>query len=81
MAIRGGDKPLSWQKDHQLNVVIPDSLYTTKLEFYTGYLYTEMKLVRNGEFEFPDADNRILTFDADGSTEVDLIFNQLPKNN
>ncbi|MBK7787959.1 MAG: DoxX family protein [Saprospiraceae bacterium] len=80
MVVRGSDNPLSWQKDHQLNVVIPDSLYTTRLEFYTGYLYTEMKLVRNGEFEFQDADNRILTFDADGTTEVDFIYNQLPKS-
>lgn len=77
MALRGNDNPLSWQTDLVMEVKIPDSLYTTRLEMYTGYLYTECKLVRNEEFELQDRDNRTLRFDADGITEVDLTFNQL----
>lgn len=76
MAIRGSDFPLSWSEDRNLQPVIKDSLFTSKIEIYTGYAYTELKLVRNGVFELADGPNRIIHFDTDGTTEVNLIYNK-----
>lgn len=79
MAIRGSDFPLSWSEDRNLQPVIKDSLFTSKIEIYTGYAYTQLKLVRNGEFELKDRDNRVIRFDEDSTTEVNLIYNKTSK--
>ena len=79
MALRGSDKPLSWDKDF---IMVPSNEkggYVARVNIYTGYAYTEMKLVRDGEFEFQDLPNRTIFFDADGTTEVDFYFNETQK--
>lgn len=79
MSLRGSDYPLSWSQDYEMQPVIEDSLFTAKIEINTGYNYTELKLVRNGEFEFKDQDNRVIRFDEDRTTEVNLIYNKTSK--
>lgn len=80
MSLRGSDKPLSWNVDYTMQPLVRDSLFAAKIEIYTGYPYTELKLVQNGVFELQGQENRTIFFEQDGTTEVNLIFNQPIQN-
>lgn len=75
VAIRGAEKPLSWRKDLEMQPVFKDNLYRIATTFLTGYKFTEVKFVINGEFELKDKDNRKVNF-ADGDTTFyNAVFN------
>ena len=67
VGVRGSNKPLSWKKDVEMTAVKKDSLYTATFTGVTGYKFTEVKFVINGEFELKEEDNRRIVF-ADGDT-------------
>ncbi len=65
VAIRGGDSPLSWERDSALAAASNDSLYRLAVTYRTGYLKTDVKFVVNGEFELRDKPNRRVEFTGD----------------
>jgi hypothetical protein len=69
VGVRGNDKPLNWDKDFEMTAVKKDSLYTVSFTGFTGYKFTEIKFVINGEFELKEEKNRRIIF-ADGDTTV-----------
>lgn len=77
VGVRGGDKPLSWQEDFKMNALVEDSLYTATFSGKTGLLFTEIKFVVNGEFEFKDQDNRRVVFDKSRKTIYKAKFNKI----
>ena len=68
--VRGDEKPLSWNEDQAMTVVVPDSLYRTTVTYRSGRLKTEVKFTVNGTFEFDNADNRRVPFDMSGDTTI-----------
>jgi hypothetical protein len=75
VAIRGAEKPLSWRKDVEMRSETKDSLYRITVSFLTGYKFTEVKFVVNGEFELKDKDNRRVNFDEGDTTFYSAVFN------
>lgn len=75
-SLRGGDKPLSWQKDMPMQLDSVAGEYRIKVEIATGYGFTEYKYVVNGEFEFPDGANRKAIFGANKEIVLRDIFNK-----
>jgi hypothetical protein len=78
VGVRGAGKPLSWKEDFEMKPLIKDSLYTATFSGKTGYLFTEIKFVVNGEFELKDKDNRRVYFDKSTKTIYKATFD---KNN
>lgn len=62
ISIQGADYPLSWEEATPLKRRDSDSLYTVKVAFQTGYLYTEYKYKMNGVYELKEQDNRRIQF-------------------
>jgi putative oxidoreductase len=58
VGVRGGDRPLSWERDTPLVPLSADSLYRAVVTYHTGYLATEVKFTVNGSFELANGDNR-----------------------
>jgi putative oxidoreductase len=77
VALRGDDKPLNWQNDMIMKQVQGDSVYQATITFKTGYLFTEVKFLINGEFELKEKGNRRINFSAGDTTYYTAIFNQL----
>ena len=75
VGVRGQDKPLNWNEDLPMKEIIKDSLYTVTIVGETGYLFTELKFVVNGQFEFENQENRKLVFDESGKTKYFAKFN------
>jgi hypothetical protein len=75
VGVRGEGKPLSWETDLPLTEVVKDSLYTATVTANTGYLFTEIKFVVNGKFEFKDQPNRKIVYDASKKTVYKAKFN------
>lgn len=67
VSIQGEDYPLSWQMETPLKRRESDSIYSVKVPFQTGYLYTEYKYKLNGVYELKDQDNRRIQF-KEGTT-------------
>jgi hypothetical protein len=65
VSIHGQDYPLSWEKEMPLTRKAGDSVYTVKVPFQTGYLYTEYKYKLNGEYELKEQENRRIVFQED----------------
>ena len=74
VALRGGEKPLNWRKDFAMTPLKKDSFYTAKVTFLTGYKFTEVKFVVNGEFELKEKDNRRVTYSNSDSTTYEAVF-------
>jgi hypothetical protein len=70
VGIRGGDQPLSWERDAALVAVRPDSLYRTVVTYRTGALVTEVKFTVDGAYEFANGDNRTIRFAPLGDTTI-----------
>lgn len=68
VALRGRDKPLSWDRDLALTPIVKDSLYRAVVTTHTGYKATEVKLILNGEFELKDQENRRIVFGPQDTT-------------
>jgi hypothetical protein len=77
VGVRGSDKPLSWREDFEMKPLVKDSLYTATFSGKTGLLFTEIKFVVNGEFEFKDQDNRRVVFDKSKKTIYQAKFNKI----
>jgi hypothetical protein len=75
VGLRGGEKPLSWRKDLEMTPLKKDSLYTATVTFLTGYKFTEVKFVVNGEFELKDKDNRKVTYGDDDLMTYEAVYN------
>jgi hypothetical protein len=76
VGVRGEGKPLSWNEDFEMKSLVKDSLYTATFTGKTGYLFTEIKFVVNGEFEQKDQDNRRVYFDKSRKTIYKATFNK-----
>lgn len=70
VAVRGGDRPLTWDRDSAMQVLVKDSLYRAVITYNTGYLKTEVKFVVNGKWELENQDNRRVGFDMNRDTTV-----------
>lgn len=77
VGVRGSDKPLSWREDFEMKQLVKDSLYTVTFSGKTGLLFTEIKFVVNGEFEFKDQYNRRVFFDKSRKTIYKATFNKI----
>lgn len=78
VGVRGGDQPLSWDQDLALQPLVKDSLYQATVTYKTGYRFTEVKFLINGEMELDGKDNRKIFFDKGGATLVRARYNQAP---
>ncbi len=78
VSLRGGEKPLKWQKDVVMTPIKQDSLYTATVTFLTGYKFTEVKFVVNDEFELKDKDNRRVEYSSSDKTLYNAVFD-VPK--
>lgn len=78
VGIRGTDKPLNWNADYTLTAVKPDSLYQATITYQTGYKFTEIKFVVNGQFELENAPNRRVVFSDTDTTRYSAVFNKNP---
>lgn len=76
VGIRGNSSPLNWKSDLKMEVSIPDSLYTVKTVFYTGYTFTQIKFVINDRYELEEKPNRDVFFDKSRKTIFKAKFNQ-----
>jgi putative oxidoreductase len=76
VGIRGIDKPLSWDYDSEMKIG-KDSIYTASIAYETGYKYTEVKFIINGDFELKGQPNRRIVFDKSGLTINNSEFNKL----
>jgi hypothetical protein len=70
VAIRGSNRPLTWENDFPMQPLVKDSLYVADITFVTGYLGAEVKFVVNGQFELPGQENRRFMFDTLSDTTV-----------
>jgi hypothetical protein len=70
VGVRGEGKPLSWDEDLAMKVVVPDSLYSIEMTGTTGYKFLEIKYVVNGEFELQDQPNRRIYFDENSPVTI-----------
>lgn len=70
VSIQGEDYPLSWQMETPLKRRESDSIYSVKVPFQTGYLFTEYKYKLNGEYELKDHDNRRIVFREGQTTYI-----------
>jgi hypothetical protein len=68
VGVRGKEKPLSWSEDFPMKEIYKDSIYEAAVTYQTGYLFTEVKFVVNGNFELQDKDNRRVRFDVNSNT-------------
>ncbi len=76
VGIKGKDKPLSWKKTTEMQVLPNDSTtYTTAITFETGYTFTEVKFVINDTVELEDKDNRRVNFDKGDTTFYKAVYN------
>ncbi|MFV8377400.1 hypothetical protein [Flavobacterium sp. LB3R33] len=75
VGIRGNDKPLSWDYNTKMNEIKKDSLYEITVTFETGYKFTEVKFVVNGDFEFKNEDNRRVVFSKKDTTFYNAKYN------
>ncbi|MEL1245022.1 hypothetical protein AAEO56_12160 [Flavobacterium sp. DGU11] len=75
VAVRGGDKPLSWEQDYPLVYDSVSGTYKATVQIATGYLFTEYKYVVNGTFELANEENRRAIFSADGNTVLNDKYN------
>lgn len=73
--IRGNDKPLNWNEDLKMEVIKADTLYQTIVTYKTGYKFTEVKFVVNGDFEFQNNPNRRVAFNDKDTTYYQAEFN------
>ncbi len=54
-----------------------DGIYTGSVELDTPYLGVEFKCVLNGyQFELEEPPNRVVEFDEDGETAIEVVFDQ-----
>ncbi len=76
VAIRGGDKPLSWESDFAMQPIKPDSLYKCYVTYKTGYKFTEVKFVVDDTFELANSPNRKIVFSARDTTVYKASYNR-----
>lgn len=62
VGVRGKDKPLSWDSNFDLVPIKKDSIYKATVSYNTGYKFTEVKFVVDGEFELRNDSNRKINF-------------------
>ena len=74
VGIRGGDNPLTWDKDHRMKEIVKDSLYQVTISGRTGRLYTEIKFSINGQLEEQLSENRQLFFKDKDTTFYEAKF-------
>jgi hypothetical protein len=69
-----GELPLNWDVDMPLTPIVKDSLYEGLFSVTTGYAFTEIKFVVNGQFESFDG-NRKVVFSNQDTTVYKTIYN------
>jgi putative oxidoreductase len=74
--LRGSDKPLDWNADMNMKELKKDSLYTATVTYNTGYLFTEVKFLLNGNFELSGRPNRRILFSDKDTTIVQVHYNK-----
>ena len=68
IGIRGGDHPLTWERDYPMKEIVKDSLYQVTISGHAGRLYTEMKFSVNGKLEEQHSENRQIFFHGKDTT-------------
>ena len=76
VGVRGSDKPLNWNTDYPLKLDQKDHIYKTTVKMNTGYLFTEIKFVVNGEIELENKGNRKLTFNTKDTVRYEAQYNR-----
>jgi hypothetical protein len=79
VGIRGNEKPLSWDYNRELVVLIKDTLYTDTFSFVTGYKFTEVKFTVNDNFELNDLPNRRIYFAVGDTVVYEAVFDRVNK--
>lgn len=77
VGIRGKDKPLNWDTNFNLLPIKKDSSYKATVSYDTGYKFTEVKFVVEGEFELKNNANRRINFSDKDTTVFYAEFNKL----
>lgn len=73
VSIKGKDEPLSWDEGKPLEK-IDSNVYQTMVTYKTGYLFTEVKFVVNGNFELENQPNRVVNFSKSDTTFYNAVF-------
>lgn len=76
IGVYGSDKPLSWQQPLSLEPIIADSVYRVTFTSKTGYLQTELKFMVNDQWELNNQPNRILKYNTEGVTKMEVVFDR-----
>ncbi|GAA4318044.1 DoxX family protein [Flaviaesturariibacter amylovorans] len=74
VAVRGGDAPLSWETDRALHLLPGTDMYTDTVTYNTAYGFTDVKFVRDGQFELDQKDNRRVQFNGKDTVVYSATF-------
>lgn len=74
VSIRGGDAPLSWDRDTLLRKLPGDSVYALSITYRSGYRFTEVKFAADGHLELEGKPNRRVYWGARDSITYDAVL-------
>lgn len=74
VGIKGSDKPLSWDREQALVPTTDSNLYQTIVTYKTGYKFTEVKFMIDGEMELANQNNRRIVFGDSDTTLYKAVF-------
>ena len=75
VGVKGNNNPLSWDNETVLKEIVKDSLYQTTIIHFTGFKFTEVKFIVNGEMELLNLENRRVNFEPEAITKYEATFN------
>jgi len=73
VSVKGKDEPLNWDEGKTLEKV-DSNVYQTTVTYKTGYLFTEVKFIVNGNFELNNEPNRVVNFREGDTTFYNAVF-------
>ncbi len=76
IGVYGSGNPLSWQQPLALEPIIADSVYRVTFTSKTGYLQNELKFMVNDQWELNNQPNRILKYNTEGVTKMEVVFDR-----
>lgn len=76
IGVYGSGNPLSWQQPLALKPIIADSVYRVTFTAKTGFLQTELKFMVNEQWELNNKPNRILKYNTEGVTKMEVVFDR-----
>ncbi|MFN7419699.1 MAG: hypothetical protein ACK5RV_02315, partial [Flavobacterium sp.] len=76
VGVYGSGNPFSWQQLLALEPIIADSVYRVTFTSKTGFLATEFKFMVNDQWELNNQPNRILKYNTEGVTKMEVVFDR-----